>query len=131
MKKSKYLLITLLTSVLVITSCGEQKSFSSALLIGKWKRPVVAPDGKQGFDCYRYDNGGIGATWDTSEDVSEGEAQAFRWVLSEDQLSITHLGQMGQEIPKRYTIKILNSTTLSYTDNYGTSFTFTKFTEQP
>lgn len=131
MKKSKYLLITLLTAVLVVTSCSERKSFSSALLIGKWKRPVVATNGTKGFDCYRYDSGGNGVTWDTSEDVTENEAQAFTWVLSEDRLSITHIMENGGKIPKSYTIEILDATTLSYTNEYGESFTFTKFTGQP
>lgn len=132
MRRNNYLLIILLAVVVGFASCGESKqNFSSELLIGKWKRPVVAANGTTGFDCYRYDTGGNGVTWDTSEDVSENEAQAFTWVLNEDRLLITHIMENGGKVPKSYTIKTLNATTLSYVNNHGENFTFTKFTGNP
>lgn len=132
MRRSKYLLINLLAVAIGLVSCGEKKqTFSPDLLIGKWKRSVVAANGTPGFDCYRYDVGGNGVTWDTSDDVSEIEGQAFTWTLSENRLKITHLLEGGGKIPKIYTIKTLNTTTLSYSNDYGESFTFSKFTGNP
>ena len=114
------------------SSCSKKpNSFSPDQLIGKWKRSVTATDGTQGYDCYRYDEGGNGVTWDTSEDVSEVEAQPFEWTLNGDKLLIVHIGEMGQKIPKQYTINQLTATILSYEDNYGTSFSFSKFTDEP
>jgi hypothetical protein len=94
------------------------------MMIGKWRRPVVTQDG---YDCYRYDTGGKGVTWDTSDDVTEEEAQAFDWSLNGANLMLTHKGEMGQVIPKSYTVITLNSTTLSYKNEYGEKFTFSKF----
>jgi hypothetical protein len=96
-------------------------------MIGKWRRPVTAQNGSNGYDCYRYDTGGKGVTWDTSDDVTEKEAQAFDWSLEGANLKIIHKGEMGQVIPKSYTVITLSSTTLSYKNEYGERFTFSKF----
>ena len=132
MKYYKLLVIAVL-SVILLSCEGGLNSFSSDLLIGKWKRPSVSKQdkGKTGYDCYRYDVNGNGATWDTADDVNENEAQAFTWKLDKDRLTIVHKGEMGQVIPKVYTVKTLNSTTLSYEDDYGSTFTFSKFTGKP
>ena len=92
---------------------------------------VEARQKQTGYDCYRYDVNGNGATWDTADDVNENEAQAFTWKLDKDRLTIVHKGEMGQPIPKVYTVKTLTSTTLSYEDDYGATFTFSKFTGKP
>ena len=130
MKYYKLLVIAVL-SVILLSCEGGQKTFSSDLLIGKWKRPSVSKKGKTGYDCYRYDVNGNGVTWDTAEDVKESEAQTFTWTLDKDRLTVVHKGEMGQVIPKVYTVKTLNSTTLSYEDDYGATFTFSKFTGKP
>lgn len=130
MKYYKLLVIAVL-SVILLSCEGEKKTFSSDLLIGKWKRSSVSKQGKTGYDCYRYDVNGNGATWDTADDVNENEAQAFTWKLDKDRLTILHKGEMGQVIPKVYTVKTLNSTALSYEDDYGATFTFSKFTGKP
>ena len=52
MKYYKLLVIAVL-SVILLSCEGGQKTFSSDLLIGKWKRPSVSKKGKTGYDCYR------------------------------------------------------------------------------
>ncbi len=132
MKRHNYLIISLLAVVLVFSACkGGGETFSESQLIGKWKRSVTAPDGTPGYDCYRYDDGGNGVTWDTSEDVAEHEAQPFEWTLNGNKLLIVHIGEMGQRVPKTYTIKQLTTNMLSYEDGYGTKFTFSSFTGNP
>lgn len=130
MRYYKLLLIGII-SIALFACEGKQKTFSSDLLIGKWKRPSVSKKGETGYDCYRYDANGSGVTWDTAEDVKESEAQTFTWTLDKDRLTVIHKGEMGQVIPKVYTVKTLNSTTLSYEDDYGATFTFSKFTGKP
>ena len=130
MRYYKLLLIGII-SIALFACEGKQKTFSSDLLKGKWKRPSVSKQGKTGYDCYRYDANGSGATWDTADDVNENEAQAFTWKLDKDRLTVVHKGEMGQVIPKVYTVKTLNSITLSYEDDYGATFTFSKFTGKP
>jgi len=104
------------------TACNPEKSFDSALLIGKWER--ISKSG----EYYRYDRGGTGATWDTSEDVSEEEAQTFTWTLEKDLLTLLHNMEMdtSKRVPKYYTITALDDKTLTYKDDFGQSFTFTK-----
>jgi len=130
MRYYKLLLIGII-SIALFACEGKQKTFSSDLLVGKWKRPSVSKKGETGYDCYRYDANGSGVTWDTAEDVKESEAQTFTWTLDKDRLTVVHKGEMGQVIPKVYTVKTLNSTTLSYEDDYGATFTFSKFTGKP
>ena len=104
------------------TACVPEKSFDSALLIGKWERTS-----KSG-EYYRYDRGGTGATWDTSEDISEEEAQTFSWTLEKDLLTLLHNMEMDstKKVPKYYTITALDDKTLTYKDDFKNSFTFTK-----
>ena len=131
MRYYKLLLIGII-SIALFACEGKQKTFSSDLLIGKWKRPSVSETGETGYDCYRYDANGSGVTWDTADDVKGKEAQPFIWTLDKDRLTILHQGEMGEVIPKTYTIKTLTSTTLSYEDDYGVNFfTFSKFTGKP
>ncbi|MDR1591323.1 MAG: hypothetical protein LBS16_00335 [Prevotellaceae bacterium] len=100
--------------------------FDEALLIGKWQRPVTASDGTPGYDCYRYDADGNGVTWDTSDDVSEAEGQPFAWTLNGATLTLLHQGEMGQTVPKVYTLTLLTTSSLAYKDDYAKSYAFTK-----
>jgi len=110
-------------------ACNPEKSFDSALLIGKWERtsPYATAE-KPGKEYYRYDRGGTGATWDTSEDVSEEEAQTFSWTLEKDLLTLRHNMEMdtSKKVPKYYTITALDGKTLTYKDDFKNSFTFSK-----
>ncbi len=118
--KKLVLFLFVAAAQLALVGCHEEtESFDITLLPGKW----VA-----GTEYYRYDNDGTGVTWDTGEDVSEEEAQAFTWEFNDEtnRLTLIHQMEMGGVVPKYYTLKALTATQLSYSDNYGQTMTYTR-----
>ena len=124
MKKLVVIAASLASIVLILfSSCETPVTFDETLLIGKWTRPSTLSDGQ---DCYRYNADYTGAAWDTGELAGEEKAQPFTWSLEGAVLTQVHQGQMGQVVPKAYTLTTLNDSTLSYKDDYGVSATFIK-----
>ena len=124
MKKLVVIAASLASIVLILfSSCETPVTFDETLLIGQWNRPSTLTDGQ---DCYRYNADYTGATWDTGEVAGEEEAQPFTWSLEGAVLTQVHQGEMGQVVPKAYTLTTLNDSTLSYKDDYGVSATFIK-----
>ncbi|MFT3740149.1 MAG: lipocalin family protein [Breznakibacter sp.] len=120
MKKLKlYLLTSVMLSALLV-SCEEETVYDETFLYGKWK---------SGTEYYRYFNDGTGYTWDTSDDVTEEEAQDFTWTLEASDLTQIHIIEMGGTVPKYYTVTELTSTTLKYKDDFGKSFSFSKVSD--
>ena len=121
MKNKKYLLYSCYFFVLclAVTSCGEtDKDYDRTLIPGKWK---------QGTMFEYYNSNGTGHTWDEGDDVTEDEAQKFRWKLEKDELTQIHLMEIsGAEIPKVYAITELTPTNFRYKDSYGKTFSFIK-----
>ena len=119
MKNKKYLLYGCCFVVLcfAVTSCGgEDKDYDRTLIPGKWK---------QGTLLEYYNSDGTGHTWDEGDDVSEAEAQKFKWKLEKDELTQIHLMEIGSaEIPKLYAVTELTSTNFKYKDSYGKIFSF-------
>lgn len=111
----KKLLILVPLMALLMVSCS--KKFDPDLITGKWKTAQ---------EYWVYSNNGTGYTWDEADDVTELEAQPFTWKIDGTALQIVHRGEMGQEIPKDYTLTTLSSTTLEYKDAYGKKFSFTR-----
>lgn len=102
----------------LFNSCEEEeKFFDESLLIGKWVSGTV---------FYKYASNNTGATWDTSDDVTEAEAQKFTWTLVQSELTHIHIMEMGGSVPKVYTVTELTATSLKYKDNFGKSYSFTK-----
>lgn len=118
----KKLLFLLLGSLLLIgvSACGglggDDNNFDETLLYGRWQEGTV-------FE--RYDETGMGATWDVGDDVSEEEAQLFNWSLEGATLIHEHIGTFVI-VPKVYTISTLNTSQLIYSDDYGKTHYFTK-----
>ncbi|MDX9749045.1 MAG: hypothetical protein RBT57_11140 [Paludibacter sp.] len=108
---------------LVLTSCvPEELIFDEGLLIGKWQS-------QQGdkTEFYRYDADYKGVTWDTADDVTEAEGQAFEWTLVKDDLTHYHIMTMGgNKVPKFYKVTELTATSLKYKDDFDTEFVFKK-----
>ena len=124
MKKLVVIAASLASIVLILfSSCETPVTFDETLLIGKWARPSTSSGGQ---DCYRYNADYTGAAWDTGEVAGEEEAQPFTWSLEGAVLTQLHQGEMGQVVPKVYTLTTLNDSTLSYKDDYGVSATFIK-----
>jgi hypothetical protein len=117
MKKTLRYLVVLTAIILVAVSCSKLGlSFDKALLTGKWKSGTL---------YYKYAADGTGGSWDTFDNVTEDEAQAFTWTLVGDLLTHINVVQIGGSVPKIYTITELTATSLKYKDQYE-SFSFTK-----
>ena len=118
MKKLIYLSIAIFASIIIFNSCElENQNFDESLLIGTWK---------SGTEYYKYNDNGTGGTWDTGEDVTEEEAQAFTWSLIGAELTQIHVLEIGGSVPKIYTVLQLTSSTLKYEDDFGKMSTYTK-----
>jgi len=122
MKKSVLYLTLFTLFVLFTVSCEPetQVSYDQSLLTGKWKSGTL---------YYKYLADGTGGTWDTADDVTEAEAQAFTWTLVADQLTHIHIMEIGGSVPKVYTVTELTETSLKYHDDFGVNFSFTKVTQ--
>ena len=124
MKKNKIIFIIILMTFF-IKSCKKEVNSSSQkvltfeeLIIGKWVTNNTL--------FYKYAADSTGSTWDTSDDVTEAEAQKFTWNIKKSVLTQTHIMEIGGNVPKVYTITSLNSTSLVYKDDFGNVTTFTK-----
>ncbi len=120
MKRLILILLSFATIALLSTSCTQDEtspSFDESLIIGKWKSGTL-------FE--RYDSDNTGATWDTSDDVTEEEGQQFTWTITGDQLEQIHIIENGGSVPKVYTITELTALSLIYKDDYGVTKSFTK-----
>lgn len=118
MKKTLfYLTMCIVVSFLAVSCEPEEVSFDDSLLIGKWQSGTL---------YYKYLDNGSGATWDTADDVTEAEAQAFTWTLVKAELTHIHVLEIGGSVPKVYTVTELTSASLKYHDDFGVNFSFTK-----
>jgi hypothetical protein len=94
--------------------------------------PSANAEGVVGELHFRYKGDHTGVEWDTSDDVSEEESiMKFTWtvgVAKLDELVMIYEQELGGKVPKYYKLVTLNATKLSYRDNFGKSFSFTKTT---
>jgi hypothetical protein len=116
-KTLSYLTACLVISLFAVSCEPEQESFDESLLVGKWQSGTL---------YYKYLADGTGGTWDTADNVTEAEAQAFTWTLVKSELTHIHILETGGTVPKVYTVTELTSTTLKYHDEFGGNFSFTK-----
>ena len=127
MKRKIILIIVLVSLVAGFHSCVDPFGFDADLLIGKWSRPSpFATPEYPGDEYCRYDEGGLGVTWDTSDDVTEEEAQKFTWSVNGSRLTLVHEIEMGGSVTKIYTLSTLTFDKLIYKDEYGKVYTFQK-----
>ena len=118
MKKTiNYLSMFIVVSILAVSCETLETSFDEVLLVGKWQSGTV---------YYKYLDDGTGGTWDTADDVTEEEAQDFTWTLVNAELTHIHILEIGGSVPKVYTVTELSSSSLTYHDDFGVEFTFTK-----
>ena len=124
MKNLKLFLISILAVFAIIvsmSSCSPNNDveLDQTLLYGKWQET-----NSLNFEVYKAD--GTGYTWDEADDVTEAEAQHFKWTLEGDDLTHIHIMEMGASIPKVYTVTKLTATELAYEDDFGKTHTFGK-----
>jgi hypothetical protein len=118
MKKLIVCLMVCFSFSILFNSCEEDEtSFQESFLIGKWQSGTV---------YYKYLSNYTGGTWDTSDDVTEAEAQAFTWTLVKSELTHIHILEVGGSVPKVYTVTELTANSLKYKDNFGKTYSFTK-----
>ena len=110
--------------VITFASCQKEDTFDDLLLLGKWRSSTAAGPGSV---YYRYDTGGTGVTWDTGDDVTEEEAQAYTWTLVKSELTHIHIIELGGSVPKVYTVTELTESSLKYKDDFN-SYVFKKVT---
>ena len=118
MKSKLLILLGFFTIAMVSCTLEEGGEFESDLLIGKWR---------SGTEYWVYKSNNMGHTWDTSDDVTEDEAQEFKWTLVQTELTHIHIFEQGGDgPPKYYTVLELTSTRLKYKDDFNNVFSFTK-----
>jgi hypothetical protein len=118
MKKIVVCLFICFSFSILFNSCTKEvTSFDESLLIGKWVSGTI---------FYKYSSDNTGKTWDTSDDVTEAEAQPFTWTLVQSELTHIHILETGGSVPKVYTVTELTPNTLKYKDDFGKTFTFAK-----
>jgi hypothetical protein len=118
MKKTlRYLTMLTVVTLLAVSCTKTDTTFDQSLLTGKWQSGTL---------FYKYAADGTGGTWDTSDNVTEAEAQPFTWTLEKDLLTQIHQLQIGGSVPKIYTVTELTATSLKYHDSFGVSSSFTK-----
>ncbi|KAA6342412.1 hypothetical protein EZS27_009852 [termite gut metagenome] len=124
MKRLLYGAAFVFAITLLFTSCTpEDESFDELLLPGVWQA---------GTFHYKYNSNHSGTTWDTSDNVTESEAQEFTWTLSGSTLTQLHiivevvLPETRATVPKVYTVTKLTETSLIYKDDFSKSWSFTK-----
>ena len=121
MKKTFLYMLAVVAAALCFTSCQqEEPNFDESLLIGKWNQVNT-----QVYFIYASDY--TGKTWDEAEDVSEAEANTFRWTLDRATLTQIHIiPVVGGEAPEVYTVTQLTSSKLTYEDDFGHEYSFNK-----
>jgi hypothetical protein len=118
MKKILVCLMMCFSISILFNSCTKDEvSFDESLLIGKWVSGTI---------FYKYVSDYTGKTWDTSDDVTEEEAQSFTWSLVKEELTHIHILEVGGSVPKVYKVTELTASSLKYQDDFGTTFAFTK-----
>jgi hypothetical protein len=118
MKKTLiYLGMLAIITFFAVSCTKEPVTYDQTLLTGKWQSGTL---------FYKYQANGTGGTWDTADNVTEAEAQAFTWTLVNDLLTQIHVLEMGGSVPKIYTVTELTATSLKYKDDFGVSFSFSK-----
>lgn len=121
-----------LTLMLGAVSCKrphQKDDFDVNLLYGKWQEGTVFERYYKTDSAFILPSGDTvqanGTTWDEGDDISEEEAQIFKWTLDGTKLVQEHIGTFVI-VPKIYTITSLSPSELTYSDDYGTTHHYTK-----
>lgn len=136
MKKSIcYIIPMVCVLAFLLASCSPTTGgYSDEELIGVWRCQTTKTDNPDGyyyvvFSAEKDETGEyrLGKEWDEGDDVKEEEAQVFKWKLDIKDLTQIHWMEINETwgVPKYYTITLLTSTSLSYT-NQNRTYTFSK-----
>ena len=131
MKKLLHFILCLAVAM-CFSACGEvipEVNYDASKLYGKWQEGSVFERYYDSNIDYVLPTGDTiqvnGITWDESDDISEDEAQAFKWSLTGSTLKHVYVGTFI-EVPMIYTITTLTPSSLCYEDDYGEVHQFSK-----
>jgi len=114
--KRLFVFLSILSVSVLFHSCDKTEVFDKTLLYGTWRTGTLH---------YKFVSDYTGSSWDTSDDVGEDD-QMFEWQLVKSDLTIIHIGKMGQRVPEYLTVTQLTTTTLRVKDDFNVNITFTK-----
>lgn len=104
----------------------QRTIYSPAMMTGEWQR---------GNEHEQYVADGTGRRWDTGDDMYREEAQAFRWTMDSNLLTLEYHMALGAKVLRQYVVTFVDDETLVYRDAYGSSFMWDKvpagFTDLP
>lgn len=131
MKKTLFFILSL-AILMGLASCGganDIDSFDVSLLYGKWQEGTVFERYYASDSAFILPSGDTvqanGTTWDESDDITEEEAQIFKWTLNGSTLIHEHVGTFVT-VPKVYKVSVLTPNEFTYSDDYGTTHYYTK-----
>ncbi len=137
----RFLSLPLLMAIMAVMFTGcifvpETDEYNELDLVSRWKAPSdVAPESDFQYCVFQSDKDEtgeyrLGYMWDEGDEVYESDLTYlgngwFKWKLTGDELVEIHLMENGgAQIPKYYTITMLNEVTLTYEDSFGKSITW-------
>ena len=114
----------------ILVGCSEDKPkeiFNKTLLYGKWVVMTEETEEAEATETtlfYVFHSNQTGETWDTSDGITQDDAQPFTWQIVSSELQLLHsIG--GGSVPRNYTIKSLNAFELTMSDLFR-NYTFIK-----
>jgi len=133
MKRRVYTAVLMAALSLLVVSCFKDKD----------ERLDVSPEQVEGlwhkadnpYEYWRFNAGGTGVTWDETPDPLSGEPEMtedlsnlkYSWSVDRDLLSFDWRGLMeNQDVPKYYYISAISSSSMTWHDDYGLTYTLNK-----
>lgn len=121
-----YVTAFVLVSLTFIACSTEEPTYDEDLLLGLWKNTTKN-------EYYRYLADYTGKMWNIGENVHEDDEDVTRFEWTLDKSSLTHIYMSfmtgGELVPKYYKVTTLTSSSLTYKDDFGKTFSFSKVKE--
>lgn len=123
MKKKLFIVAAICVALFSLTGCDKDPEVivNESDLVGKWVKSGT-------LEYWRFDSSRQGETWDEADSVFAGDDGAIRfdWSLSDNEVTCLMRGQMGEVVPKVYTITAISSSAFTWENDYGITTTFDK-----
>ncbi|MBQ0008582.1 MAG: hypothetical protein KBT40_07680 [bacterium] len=119
----KFYFIAIIAIIAVMSSCKKEDDDETPLPADKIDVSLIPGKWNTGTEYWVFEESSLGKTWDEADDVTEEEAQQLRWEVSGNKFIITHIGEMGEEIPKSYYFTKLTYSTFKLKDEFSGKIT--------
>jgi hypothetical protein len=126
MKRLKSILFLIIAVAFVATSCEDkdEPTVDKGQIYGKWQSGTLH---------YRFENNKTGETWDTGDDVNEGEGTPLTWEITGENNHTSNTLELvltkkkdNTKVPRAYPLVELTSSKMVYKDELGDEITFKK-----